>query len=194
MSRKPCVVSSAHFAPLRSRMVLIATVVPWRNSPAAENCEPALPTPLSMPVTSRCGVVSVLPRRSAPVASSNAATSVNVPPTSADRRMAESRNGAFTVCHSELCRLFCRRIGHRYPLPLWERVTEFAEPLNSSSVIFEHDFINLRMSGLVRGEHHARVVRRKARMRMGVLRGFDRHRAVVVGKRPAPVLALGRRL
>ena len=50
-------------------------------------------TPLSMPVTSRCGVVSVLPSRSAPVFSSNAATSVKVPPTSADRRIAESRNG-----------------------------------------------------------------------------------------------------
>ena len=55
-----------------------------------------MPTPFSMPVTSRCGVVSVLPSRSAPVFSSNAATSVKVPPTSADRRIAESRNGAFT--------------------------------------------------------------------------------------------------
>ena len=100
MSRKPCVVSSAHFAPLRSRMVLIATVVPCRNIRAAENCEPALTTPLSMPVTSRCGVVSVLPSRSAPVFSSNAATSVKVPPTSADRRIAESRNGTFTKGNS----------------------------------------------------------------------------------------------
>ena len=46
MSRKPCVVSSAQRAPLRSRMVLIATVVPCRNSRAASNAEPALPTPV----------------------------------------------------------------------------------------------------------------------------------------------------
>ncbi len=54
-------VSNAHFAPLRSRMVLIATVVPCRNIRAAAKRESALPTPFSMPLTSRCGVVNVLP-------------------------------------------------------------------------------------------------------------------------------------
>ena len=97
MSRKPCVVSSAQRAPLLSRMVLIATVVPCRNKRAAANSVPALPTPFSMPLTSRSGVVSVLPSRSSPVFSSKAATSVKVPPTSADRRMlALLRTGAFT--------------------------------------------------------------------------------------------------
>jgi hypothetical protein len=64
-----------------------------QEHPRRREAREALPTPFSMPVTSRCGVVSVLPSLSAPVASSNAATSVKVPPTSADRRIAESRNG-----------------------------------------------------------------------------------------------------
>src|SRR3982074_1585312 len=84
MSRKPCVVSSAQGAPVRSRMVLIATVVPCRNSRAERKRAPALVTPASMPSTSRAGCVSVLPSLSSPVVSSNAATSVKVPPTSAD--------------------------------------------------------------------------------------------------------------
>jgi hypothetical protein len=52
---------SAQAAPVRSRMVLIATVVPWRKSRAERKFAPALLTPFSMPVTSRAGVVSVLP-------------------------------------------------------------------------------------------------------------------------------------
>src|ERR1700682_5114254 len=84
MSRKPCVVRSAQGAPVRSRMVLIATVVPCRNSRAERKRAPALVTPASMPSTSRAGVVSVLPSGSSPVVSSKAATSVKVPPTSAD--------------------------------------------------------------------------------------------------------------
>src|SRR5687767_8521356 len=71
-------------------MVLIATVVPCRNNRASSNRVPAFSTPLSMPVTSRAGVVRVLPSVSSPVASSNAATSVNVPPTSAERRILEA--------------------------------------------------------------------------------------------------------
>ena len=42
MSRKPCVVMSAQGAPVRSRMVLIATVVPCRNSRAERKLAPAL--------------------------------------------------------------------------------------------------------------------------------------------------------
>src|SRR5262249_42301029 len=42
--------------------------------------------PFSTPVTSRAGVVSLFPRRSSPVVSSKAATSVKVPPTSAASR------------------------------------------------------------------------------------------------------------
>src|SRR5262245_20725158 len=87
MSRNPCVVTSAQVAPVRSRIVLTAIVVPCRNRRVARNCAPALATPPSMPATRRAGVVSVLPRRSSPVVSSNAATSVKVPPTSADRRI-----------------------------------------------------------------------------------------------------------
>src|SRR5262245_5364771 len=87
MSRKPWVVSSAHFAPVRSRIVLIATVVPCRNSRAARKLASAFVTPFSMPSTSRVGVVSVLPSCSTPVVSSKAATSVKVPPTSADSRI-----------------------------------------------------------------------------------------------------------
>src|SRR5262245_40638350 len=86
MSRNPCVVMSAQVAPVLSKMVLTAIVVPCRNSRAARNCAPAFATPFSTPATSRAGVVSVLPRRSSPVVSSNAATSVKVPPTSAYSR------------------------------------------------------------------------------------------------------------
>ena len=50
------------FAPERSRRVLIATVVPCSISRARASVESALWTPVTMPSTSRCGVVSVLPR------------------------------------------------------------------------------------------------------------------------------------
>src|SRR5437867_1819009 len=87
MSRKPSVVSSAVLAPVRSRMVLIATVEPCRNSPAERKSLPAFSTPLPMPSTRRWGVDSVLPKVSAPVRSSNTAMSVKVPPMSAARRI-----------------------------------------------------------------------------------------------------------
>src|SRR5215470_17039353 len=87
MSRKPSVVSSAVLAPVRSRMVLIATVEPCRNNPAERKSLPAFSTPLPMPSTRRCGVDSTLPKVSAPLCSSNTAMSVKVPPMSAARRM-----------------------------------------------------------------------------------------------------------
>ena len=45
MSRKPRVVSSAQRAPVRSRIVLIATVAPCRKSSVSANVPPALSTP-----------------------------------------------------------------------------------------------------------------------------------------------------
>src|SRR4051812_21122543 len=86
MSRKPRVVMSATFAPLRSSMVLMAMVEPCRKRLASASCVPALCTPSLMPSTRRAGVVSVLPRSSAPERSSKAATSVKVPPMSAAMR------------------------------------------------------------------------------------------------------------
>src|SRR3954464_4564519 len=83
MSRKPRVVMSATFAPLRSSMVLMAMVEPCRKRLASASRVPALCTPSLMPSTRRAGVVSVLPRSSAPERSSKAATSVKVPPMSA---------------------------------------------------------------------------------------------------------------
>ena len=58
-----------------------------KEKPGRAKLTPALPTPLSMPVTSRAGVVSVFPSWSCPVVASNAATSVKVPPTSAESRI-----------------------------------------------------------------------------------------------------------
>src|SRR6185369_15776931 len=86
MSRKPRVVISATFAPLRSSMVLMAMVEPCRKRLASASWVPALCTPSRMPSTRREGVVSVLPRKSAPDFSSKAATSVKVPPMSAAMR------------------------------------------------------------------------------------------------------------
>src|SRR3972149_6925927 len=86
MSRKPCVVTSATLAPLLSSMVLMAIVEPCRKSRASARRVPALATPCVMPSTSRPGVLSVLPRSSSPERSSNAATSVKVPPMSAAMR------------------------------------------------------------------------------------------------------------
>src|SRR5688500_15753972 len=83
MSRKPWVMTSATFAPLRSSIVLIAMVEPCRKRPASASRDPALCTPSVMPSTSRAGVVSVFPSSRAPEPSSNAATSVKVPPMSA---------------------------------------------------------------------------------------------------------------
>src|SRR5262245_26276091 len=86
MSRKPSVVRSAVLAPVRSRMVLMATVEPCRNRPAERKSLPAFCTPVPMPLTRRRGVDKVLPKVSAPVSSSNTAMSVKVPPMSAARR------------------------------------------------------------------------------------------------------------
>ena len=88
MSRKPCVVSSAQrgAAALQDGVDRDRGAVqeqPRRAEIARRPCS----TPFSMPVTSRAGVVSVLPSRSSPVVSSNAATSVKVPPTSAESRI-----------------------------------------------------------------------------------------------------------
>src|SRR3954462_11759181 len=83
MTRKASVVMDDTFAPFRSGMVLVARVEPCRKRLASASCVPALCTPSSMPSTRRAGVVSVLPRSSAPERSSKAATSVKVPPMSA---------------------------------------------------------------------------------------------------------------
>src|SRR5215470_4347963 len=86
MSRKPSVMMSAVLAPVRSRIVFIATVDPCRNNPAEAYAVPAFSTATEMPSTRRCGVDNALPSLSLPVAASNAATSVKVPPISAARR------------------------------------------------------------------------------------------------------------
>src|SRR6266550_1676305 len=83
MSRKPSVMSSAVFAPVRSRIVLMAMVEPCRNRPASAKLVPAFATPVSMPSTRASGVDSALPSSKRPLASSKAAMSVKVPPISA---------------------------------------------------------------------------------------------------------------
>ena len=79
MSRKPLVMTSAARAPVRSSIVLMAIVEPWRKSAASENATPARSTPAATPSTRCAGVDSALPSLSAPVAGSKAAMSVNVP-------------------------------------------------------------------------------------------------------------------
>ena len=74
-------------APVRSSMVLIAMVEPWRKASAPAKLAPALSMPWEMPSTSRAGVESALPKSSRPVFSSKATMSVNVPPMSAARRV-----------------------------------------------------------------------------------------------------------
>src|SRR4029079_6961674 len=112
---------SAVFAPVRSRMVLMATVEPCRNSPADRYSLPAFSTPLEMPSTSRSGVDSALPKVSRPVLSSNTAMSVKVPPISAARRMLAPlpapgfvRTAIFFSC-LELLRLLHCRLRDRSP-------------------------------------------------------------------------------
>src|SRR3954470_16562365 len=78
---------SAAFAPRRSSMMLMAIVDPCKKMDASAYRAPAFATPLLMPSTRCPGVESDLPSRSRPVLSSNAATSVNVPPISAARRI-----------------------------------------------------------------------------------------------------------
>src|SRR4051812_9016856 len=88
----------------------MAMVEPCRKSAASAKRVPALSTPCEMPSTRRLGVVSVLPRSSCPLASSNAATSVKVPPMSAASRVrvffkrvskGPSRGLRFIVCCAE---------------------------------------------------------------------------------------------
>src|SRR3972149_1542015 len=87
MSRKPSVINSAVFAPLLSIMVLMAMVEPCRNSAASATRAVAFSTACDMPSTRWLGVDGALPSSICPVFSSNAATSVNVPPVSAASRV-----------------------------------------------------------------------------------------------------------
>src|SRR5262249_4729750 len=125
MSRKPSVINSAVRAPVRSRMVLMATVEPCRNSPAERKSLLAFSTPLSMPSTNRCGVDNVLPNESAPVCSSNTATSVKVPPMSAARRMWGRDLGCDIIC----CFVSCSRCGPMKEPQLPGR-SEFGPPVS----------------------------------------------------------------
>src|SRR6266851_5693025 len=88
-SRKPRVVSSPVSAPLNSRIVLVATVVPWTTSPTASGATPwAGSKSLTAWTTARpksSGVDSSL-RRVTLRWLSTSTISVNVPPTSAPTR------------------------------------------------------------------------------------------------------------
>src|SRR5262245_47043499 len=84
--RKPAVVTRAVRAPLSSRIMLVATVVPcstrWRLGAAW----PASPSARRMPVRNACegslGTLGVLARQMRPLSASCRAMSVKVPPTS----------------------------------------------------------------------------------------------------------------
>ena len=88
MSLKPCVINSAVFAPVRSNMVFMAIVEPWRKISAFGNDVPDFQTASAIPEISLFGVESVFPNTREPVLTSKAVMSVNVPPISAARRMA----------------------------------------------------------------------------------------------------------
>ena len=87
-SRKPSVQTSAVFAPLRSMMALVASVVPWMISDRSDGCRPASlrisATPVSTPSSGARVVVSTLTLRRPPLHSS--ARSVKVPPMSTASR------------------------------------------------------------------------------------------------------------
>src|SRR5207253_433896 len=130
-------------------------------------------------------------------------------PTSADRRIAESRNGAFTgkrpphvgpVYHAFIRDCAGRSVMKPCASPRLVPVTRPAR-ISCRTRGFpawpgrsQHHLINLGVAGLVGGEHDPRSVRRESWMWVGVLRGFDRDWPVVVGERPGPVLAFGGRL
>src|SRR5919202_738382 len=85
-SRKPLVVTRAVSAPLRSRMALMTTVEPCSPPFARARSPPAAAIARRMPSTRSRGVLDHLPSRSCPLLSSNAATSVKVPPMSTAMR------------------------------------------------------------------------------------------------------------
>src|SRR3712207_5201299 len=84
--RKPRVVTSAVGAPLPSRIMLVATVVPWSTRPIAAAAPPARASARVTPVMKACdgssGVLGVLARQTRPPPASRRAISVNVPPMS----------------------------------------------------------------------------------------------------------------
>src|SRR4029079_14248887 len=84
--RKPAVVTSAAFAPLPSRIMLVATVVPCSTRFSAGAARPASSSASRMPVRKACegslGTDGVLARQIPPLAASCRAMSVKVPPIS----------------------------------------------------------------------------------------------------------------
>src|SRR3977135_1236312 len=84
--RKPVVVTSAVRAPLSSRIMLVATVVPCSTRPSAGAARPASSrasrTPVRKAWLGSAGTLGVLARQIWPLLASYRAMSVNVPPIS----------------------------------------------------------------------------------------------------------------
>src|SRR5205085_6957839 len=95
--RKPCVVTRAAFAPLPSRIMLVATVVPCSTRFSAGAERPASSSASRMPVRKACegslGTLGVLARQIVPLEASCRAMSVKVPPISTATASEESGEG-----------------------------------------------------------------------------------------------------
>src|SRR5579883_478503 len=95
--RKPAVVTRAAFAPLPSRIMLVATVVPCSTRARAGAALPASSSASRMPVRKACdgslGTLGVLARQIRPLARSCSAISVKVPPISTAMAREESGEG-----------------------------------------------------------------------------------------------------
>ena len=85
-SRNPRVATSPHFAPLRSRIALVATVVPCTTVSIRPAGAPLAAIPDMKPSACAPGVLATLAISNRPDAPSKENTSVKVPPTSTPRR------------------------------------------------------------------------------------------------------------
>src|SRR5260370_14889410 len=95
--RKPCVVTKAALAPLPSRIMLVATVVPCSTRLSDGAARPASSSASRMPVRKACegslGTLGVLARQMRPLEASCRAMSVKVPPISTPMSSAQSGEG-----------------------------------------------------------------------------------------------------
>jgi hypothetical protein len=85
-------------APLRSRMALVAMVVPWTTRPVSASTTRSFSNPLRNPTVGSAGTVGDFPTSSVPVVSSYTTTSVKVPPTSTPTHLIAALRGVRLCC------------------------------------------------------------------------------------------------
>ena len=103
-SRNPRVATSPHFAPLRSRIALVATVVPCTTVSMDATGAPLASMPAMKPSACAPGVLATLAISNRPAAPSKEKTSVKVPPTSTPTRYTDFDSDMDVRIHASFSR------------------------------------------------------------------------------------------